>query len=85
MTTGEILAQYRFLVLSIGTVLDASTGAILVKYWDDRIGPRLELQYYCGTGFQYCCSTDSHYCNSIKSVPILNTITVPKISTDIPL
>lgn len=61
ITTGEIMAQYRFPVLSTGVVLDASTVAILVKYWDDRIGPRLELQYYYGTGFQYCCSTDSHY------------------------
>nr|XP_012225735.1 PREDICTED: uncharacterized protein LOC105674166 [Linepithema humile] len=80
MTTGEIMAQYRFLVLSIGALLDASTDVILEKYWDDRIGPRLELQYYFGTEFQYCCSTDFHYCYGtdfhycygIKSVPILN-------------
>ena len=66
VATGEIMAQYRFLVLSTGAVLDASTVAILVKYWDDSIGPRFELQYYFGTGFQYYCSTDFHYYNSIN-------------------
>nr|XP_012235916.1 PREDICTED: transmembrane protein 8B-like [Linepithema humile] len=76
MTTGEIMAQYRFLVLSIGASLDASTDVILEKYWDNKIEPRLELQYYFGTEFQYCCSTDFHYCYGIKSVPILN-ITLP--------